>query len=150
MLLEIIECQHCGTINAASRCGQCERGFVITTCHLTGDLRDETARAVADATVAAPDLCDFCSFQAAGRASTQQVLAGLRQRTCPSCRTEFLSGHGYSMWTDDPRIRELQEESERLYESIKRIREENSVLLEELRIFEMDPGRSNSEISSDN
>jgi hypothetical protein len=36
-------------------------------------------------------LCDFCASRAAGMGSAQTLTAGLRQATCPVCRTEFLS-----------------------------------------------------------
>lgn len=112
-------------MNSAARCTKCDRGFVVTTCHLAGQLRDETAKAVSDSIVEAPEICDFCSFELAGRGPMERIPAGLRQRTCPSCRTEFLTDHGYPLGTNNPRVRELHEE-------IRRLHEENKLLLEQL------------------
>ena len=127
MLVEVLECQHCGTMNSAARCSQCERGFVITTCHLAGLLRNETAQATADPNTEAPSICDFCSFKAAGRPATENVGAGLRQRICLSCRTEFLSGHGYPLGSNNQNIQKLHKENKRLNEELK-------VLVEEFRV----------------
>ena len=85
-------CQHCGTENFVAECPQDGRSFVLTTAHLEGRLRefDDRSVQVLSRDVKTP-LCDFCASKAAGLGPSEVVLAGLRQKTCPACHTEFLS-----------------------------------------------------------
>ena len=66
---------------------------MITTAHIEGRLRDYDAGPVSHLKAVLISTCDFCMHQILGDASAA-VSAGLRQRTCPACHTEFLSQHG--------------------------------------------------------
>ena len=66
---------------------------MITTAHIEGRLRDFDAGPVNREKHVVLSTCDFCMHQIVGDASAA-VSAGLRQRTCPACHTEFLSQHG--------------------------------------------------------
>src|SRR5215470_6883631 len=87
-------CESCGTPNFVATCTNCSRSFVITSAHLNGEPREFKAEAVLQVPEdLALELCDFCSAKAQGKL-VEAVNAGMRQRTCPSCHTEFLSRHG--------------------------------------------------------
>jgi hypothetical protein len=85
-------CRHCDTANLVAECRQDARSFVLTTGHLEGRLREFDDGPVEQL----PEgfevpLCDFCSAKAAGLGPAETTSAGLRQKTCPACHTEFLS-----------------------------------------------------------
>jgi hypothetical protein len=88
-----ITCTHCHTDNTVTQCLECGRNFAVTTAHLAGSLRDFDSGPIANLTGAPPSRCDFCSHQLLGD-TLAALEAGLRQRTCPACHTEFLSAHG--------------------------------------------------------
>jgi len=84
-------CKHCETENLVADCLNCKRSFVITESHIQGKSREFNDKSVQ----ALPDnleiqLCDFCNENKKGN-SAKAVIAGLSQRTCPNCKTEFLS-----------------------------------------------------------
>ena len=86
-------CQHCGTENLVAECSHDARPFVLTTAHLERRLRafdDGPVQQLPQGFQGAP-LCDFCSAKAAGLGPMETTSAGLRQKTCPACHTEFLS-----------------------------------------------------------
>jgi hypothetical protein len=86
-------CRHCGTENVVAECSQDARPFVLTTAHLEGRLRafdDGPVQQLPQEFQEAPR-CDFCSAKAAGLGPMETIEAGLRQKTCPACHTEFLS-----------------------------------------------------------
>jgi hypothetical protein len=86
-------CAHCGTENFVAECPEDGRSFVLTTANLEGRLREfEDGPIDAFPPGAEPPLCDFCASKAAGLGLAEVVNAGLRQKTCPACHTEFLSG----------------------------------------------------------
>ena len=93
MSVEILKCAHCNTDNTVAECPKCGRSYVITTAHIEGRLRDYDAGPVSHLKAVILSTCDFCIHQILGDASAA-VSAGLRQRTCPACHTEFLSEHG--------------------------------------------------------
>jgi hypothetical protein len=75
-----------------AECGQDNRPFVITTAHLEGRQRTYDDGPIDDVPpVFSAPLCDFCAAKAAELPPTEVVTAGLRQKTCPVCHTEFLS-----------------------------------------------------------
>jgi hypothetical protein len=85
-------CRHCGTENYVARCDNCERPFALTTAHIEGRLRayDDGPASVLPSDFRI-ELCDFCAAKAAGHGSAEAVSAGVRQRTCPACHTEFFA-----------------------------------------------------------
>ena len=85
----VLECGHCGCRNVVARCDTCDRPFVVTSGHLAGKPRSFEASAVFELPSSLPPYCDFCSESS----PIQRVNAGLRQRTCAGCHTEFLSAH---------------------------------------------------------
>jgi len=88
-----VECRHCGTTVVVKTCDECGREFALTVAHAEGRLRDfDDGPLAAEGAEQAPRRCDFCEAGARGEPSTVQVLAGMRQATCPHCHTEFLSG----------------------------------------------------------
>ena len=89
--IESRRCRHCGTINQVARCEECDREYVVTVAHVEGRLRtyDDPGLLMAPENYG-PLICDFCSARRMGL-SVQAVDAGLRQATCPTCHTEFLS-----------------------------------------------------------
>ena len=89
-----INCQHCGTANTVCICEQCEKPFVLTAARLNGQLRAFESEPVASIDVEVPALCDFCAAKVAGVSAMERVSAGMRQRTCLKCHTEFLTEHG--------------------------------------------------------
>jgi len=93
MSVVILKCGHCDTDNTVADCPKCGRSYVITTAHIEGRLRDYDAGPVSHLKAMILSTCDFCIHQILGDASAA-ASAGLRQRTCPVCRTEFLSLHG--------------------------------------------------------
>lgn len=66
---------------------------MITTAHVEGRLRDYDAGPVSHLRAVLLGQCDFCVRQFLGETAAA-VAAGLTQRTCPACHTEFLSQHG--------------------------------------------------------
>src|SRR6185436_7220946 len=86
-------CKHCGTMNTVAIC-HCGKPYVITSGHLKGQIRSFEDAAVTNVPA---DLrlkeCDFCASKTEGRPLPERVASGLRQRSCPSCRTQFLSDH---------------------------------------------------------
>jgi hypothetical protein len=90
----ILRCGHCGTDYAVAACRGCGRCFVVTDAHIAGEPRRFESKPVAAAPAGDFDVCDFCAAKAAELDPLQVVKAGLSQQTCPSCHTEFLSGHG--------------------------------------------------------
>ncbi len=90
----LLPCGHCGVVNAVAQCAQCGRQFVITTDHLQVVPRSWDAQAVQEVPVGfTVPLCDYCAAKAE-RDLAAAVNAGLRQRTCPSCRQAFLPAKG--------------------------------------------------------
>jgi hypothetical protein len=86
-------CEHCGTENLVAVCPQDARPFVLTTAHLEGRLREFDDGPVQQLPSGfATPLCDFCASEAAGLGLVETTTAGLRQKTCPTCRTDVLSG----------------------------------------------------------
>jgi hypothetical protein len=86
-------CEHCGTENLVAICPQDARPFVPTTAHLEGRLRefDDGPLQQLPPGFLTP-LCDFCTSKAAGLGLVETTTAGLRQKTCPTCHTDVLSG----------------------------------------------------------
>jgi hypothetical protein len=71
-------------------CDACGRHFVVTADHVAGRARGfetEPLSALPDASFV---ICDFCSADA----PIEKVNAGLRQKTCAACHTEFLRALG--------------------------------------------------------
>ena len=93
MGVRLLKCEHCNTDNLVAECGRCARSYVITTAHVEGRLRDFDAGPVSHLTHVLLSDCDFCLRQSLGD-SLETASAGLRQRTCASCHTEFLTEHG--------------------------------------------------------
>ncbi len=89
-----LACGNCGTKNVVATCNTCSRPFVVTLNRVTKGERlfdDEPLDTAPDVDV---QPCDFCLAQHLQLGAMVSVPAGLRQRTCPNCKTEFLSGHG--------------------------------------------------------
>ena len=92
-----LTCGNCGTLNSVAVCSRDDKAFVITQSHLTTGKRELESGPVAELPADfVAGLCDFCLAVDAG-GGMQAVSAGMRQRTCPVCRTEFLSDHGYEL-----------------------------------------------------
>ncbi len=85
-------CPECGTTNLVTQCGSCGRPFVLSEAHLEGN-----SRQFGDAPLEeAPDNfslqhCDYCRLREES-GMIEAMSAGRRQRTCPVCHTERLSG----------------------------------------------------------
>ncbi len=90
----VLRCGHCGTDNAVAACRTCGRYFIVTQAHLAGEFRQFECQPVSQLPATEFDVCDFCATKSSGLNPARSVEAGLRQRTCASCHTEFLSGHG--------------------------------------------------------
>ena len=85
-------CHHCGATNLVATCRQDGRPFVLTTAHVAGRLRDFQDGSVAELPPGFDvPVCDFCFARATEQNPIRTTNAGLRQRTCPACHTEFLS-----------------------------------------------------------
>ncbi len=91
--MQLLSCRHCGTVNAVAVCNRCQRAFVITEGRIAAGVRladdaawKEPCREVQP--------CDFCLSKDMKEPVTVRVDRGVRQRTCPSCRKEFLLAHG--------------------------------------------------------
>ena len=69
-----VTCPHCGASNTIDICPTCGRTWVLG--HADADAADGP--------------CAFDRLKAAGQ-SAEAVRAGLRQKICIACRTEFLS-----------------------------------------------------------
>src|SRR5690349_21299797 len=87
-------CPHCHETNVVATCDVCSRAFVVSQNRV---LHDE--RLFSDAPIKTPPQfdvqpCDFCRAKQLQLGPAVSVPAGLRQRTCPSCATEFLSSYG--------------------------------------------------------
>jgi hypothetical protein len=93
MDMQLLCCGHCGADNAVAACRACGRYFVVTDAHLAGEMRSFESKPVGGPTTVSFDSCDFCAAKSAGLGLARAVQAGLAQQTCPSCHTEFLSGH---------------------------------------------------------
>jgi hypothetical protein len=93
MTIQLLKCGHCDTNNSVATCPKCARPFVVVSRHLSGGVREFDDPPLESGSSSVPDVeCDFCAEKRAGRLA-EAVSAGLRQRTCASCHTEFLSQH---------------------------------------------------------
>ena len=85
-------CHHCGAKNLVATCRHDGRPFVLTAAHVAGRPREFEDGSVAELPPGFDvPLCDFCAASASEQHPTRAVNAGLRQRTCPTCRTEVVS-----------------------------------------------------------
>jgi hypothetical protein len=91
----VAACSHCGAQNVITRCERCGRGFVLTKAHVEGRLRNFDEPPISEVPQGVIRLCDFDQSRDAGASAELIVIAGLRQRTCTACHTEFLSSYGY-------------------------------------------------------
>ena len=89
----LLKCGHCGAANTVGTCGVCGRHFVITRNRLENGERLFDDQPIASPPVDVVQPCDFCRAQQLNLGPMASVPAGLRQRTCPACKTEFLSQH---------------------------------------------------------
>jgi hypothetical protein len=89
-----VKCGNCEAANTVGTCGICRRHFVITRNRLTNGERLYNDQPIESPPSEIVQPCDFCRAQELKLGPTVSVTAGLRQRTCPSCKTEFLSQHG--------------------------------------------------------
>ncbi len=87
---QILDCKHCGARNVVTACDTCNRHFVVTMDHLSGQPRSFESPGICEIPANLPTSCDFCKASS----PMHRVSAGLQQRTCAGCHTEFLSGHG--------------------------------------------------------
>ena len=93
MSIRYLNCPHCQTSNAVAVCPQDERPFVVTSAHVAGEVRESESRAVLDLPLSYnAGFCDYCQAKELGNPAAA-VLAGMRQRTCPECKIEFLTSH---------------------------------------------------------
>ena len=91
MMLSTFACDHCGAVNSVATCPTCSRAFVVTASQLRGEVRRYEDQPVTSSVSPLLEIdCDLCVEKRAGRLA-EAVSAGLRQRTCVSCHTEFLS-----------------------------------------------------------
>lgn len=89
----LLKCGHCGADNTVATCPTCARAFVVVASHLRGEVRQfQDAPVLSSATLPPQIECDFCVEKRIQRLA-KAVSAGLQQRTCVSCHTEFLSQH---------------------------------------------------------
>ena len=87
-MIREVSCQHCGSLSTVAQCSLCDREFVVTNATLRGELRqleDAAALAVTDRD---DWVCDFDMGKQVGPGAA--VTAGMRQRTCPACHTQFI------------------------------------------------------------
>ena len=89
----LVKCGHCGAANTVGTCGVCRRHFVITRDRLTTGERSSDDQPVEPPPAEVVQPCDFCRAQQLKLGPMVSLPAGLRQRTCPACKTEFLSQH---------------------------------------------------------
>lgn len=91
-----VKCYHCDSDSLVAICSNCERAFVLVADHLEYKARSDNSRALTVNEM--PEnfscQCDFCIEKAAER-YVNAVSAGLRQRCCPNCRSEFLYRQGF-------------------------------------------------------
>jgi hypothetical protein len=90
-------CTHCNTQNLITSCKRCGRGFVLTRAHAEGQLRTFDDGPISEVPAEFQGVCDFDAATDAALPLDQVAAAGMRQRTCPVCHTEFLSGHGFPL-----------------------------------------------------
>jgi hypothetical protein len=86
-----LQCIHCAINNTVAKCRECGRHFVVTDAQIRGDLRGFESKPVDGFLENEFDTCDFCFAKSGGMNPAVVVQAGLRQRTCPNCHTDFLS-----------------------------------------------------------
>jgi hypothetical protein len=87
-------CPNCGTENAIGQCGSCGRPFVLSEAFPQGRARqlgDGPLSEVPDDL--SPGPCDYCRLKQEGE-MMEATSAGRRQRTCPVCHADCLSGLG--------------------------------------------------------
>ena|SRR5579871_4615584 len=85
-------CGNCGARNVVAVC-RCGKAYALTQAHVRGEQRAfDSEPLVALPPAFTPGDCDFFVAERTGGAPAA-VEAGTRQRTCPSCRTEFLARH---------------------------------------------------------
>jgi hypothetical protein len=92
--MQILKCGNCGTLNVIDVCTECGRSYVLTKNRIEEGVRkfeDEPLNKFPDVKI---NLCDFCHAKQTSGNSLKTIDAGLRQRTCPKCHTEFLSAYG--------------------------------------------------------
>jgi hypothetical protein len=92
--MQLLKCGNCGILNVISICKECNRHFVITKKRATEGMRQFDDEPLSEYPKENIDFCDLCQSTKAGSKPLEIVNAGLRQRTCPACHTEFLSAHG--------------------------------------------------------
>ena len=92
--MKILTCGECGAANAVAQCTRCQRAFVITQGRISGGMRQANDLPWAEPSGREVQPCDFCLSKDMNEPLTARVDRGLRQRTCPVCKTDFLSAHG--------------------------------------------------------
>ncbi len=94
MTVQLLKCGHCAINNTVATCTKCKRSFVVVARHLNGDVRqfDDAPLQVLPTDMANAG-CDFCFEKRSGKLA-EEISAGLRQRTCAACHTEFLTQYG--------------------------------------------------------
>ena len=90
MNIQSINCYKCGVRNLIATCSSCRRSFVLTTGNSGDNIREFNDRPLTslDKSVSA-SLCDLCKSAEVGNPK-ETIMAGLSQRTCANCKTEFL------------------------------------------------------------
>ncbi len=83
------DCQHCDSRYAATQCRLCGRSFVLTAGHLVRRMRAFEDPAIPEWPAATPlPVCDQDIAKNLGLTLREQVEAGLRQKTCPTCHRQ--------------------------------------------------------------
>ncbi len=92
--MKMLKCEQCGALNMVSQCNRCERAFVVTKLRVSQGMRQAVDAPLPEPSSLEVQPCDFCLSKDMKESVTTRVERGLRQRTCPTCETEFLSAHG--------------------------------------------------------
>ncbi|MCS3635759.1 ribosomal protein S27AE [Salinibacter ruber] len=85
-------CPNCSTENVIGQCGNCGRPFVLSEAFPQGRARklgDGPLAEVPGGLSSRP--CSYCRLRQKGQ-MMEAMSAARRQRTCPVCHTECLSG----------------------------------------------------------
>jgi hypothetical protein len=79
--------------NCITKCTECDRYFILTDSHLLGEVRNPDSNPISEFSEnIIINKCDYCVTKDSGDL-TEAIRVGLRQRTCPECRTECLSNY---------------------------------------------------------
>ena len=92
--MKLIQCNNCNASNVVGICDRCKKTFIITEKRISKGMRAFEDISLSSLPVDDVQPCDYCLSRERNESITSQMEKGLRQRTCPSCRTECLTDHG--------------------------------------------------------